>query len=436
MVLLGFTAGIAAAQDYEGPTVLSRSGGGIRPYGERIGQDAKLRLYADVSSVYDSGFHPVSVTSAGTLVSTAGDVGFQANIGVYGTKRWRRSSLGLDFNSSYIDYLKNTYFNGSSDFVGLEYGNQLDRKNLLTGTVSAGTSNSVFGAGSGLLGSPLGNVLPSSDVFDARVYFISGGMGISHQQTARLGFELRADAFQVERHSSSLVSARGYSPKAAITYRINRRTTIGGTYNFFHYDFPRAFGETNIHAAMALYGYEINRMWRVEVQGGAFVADSAGARVVNVDPVVRALLGISSVTEAFSRVVLLPNAQFRLAGKTKNSQFGMGMYRGPAAGNGVTLASSQQTGFADYGYVFSKNLTLSASFGLSQASSLSDTTGRFSMYYTNTGLTYHTGRNLVMHLNGNYRFSAVKSLSANNVDAFRVTLGFGWTGTEQELLRH
>jgi hypothetical protein len=416
-----------AAQEYEGPTVLSRSGGGVRPYGEQIGEDPKIRMYVEGTAIYDYGFLPVSITSTGQLNNLGGQEGYEGHLGIYGTKRWRRTSLGIDYNGAYRGYVKDSSLNGADNFLGLEYGNQVDRKTLLTGSLSAGTSSRVFSFANSLIGVPLGNILPTSDIFDSRVYYINGGMGISRQLTSRLGFEIRADAFRVDRQASQLISAEGYSPKASLSYRLNRRNTIGSIYNFIHYDYPRAFGEANVHVAMGFWQYDISQFWKFEIQAGAFAANSAGTETVAAAPIVQQLLGVTSISEAFSRVVVLPNAQIMLSGKTGNSSLHFAVYRGAGAGNGVTLASAQQSASAQYAYAFSKALTFALNATYTGAVGLTDSSDRFTILFGGFDITYHSGRSLVYTMRGQYRKAEITSPIENFArNAFQIGLGVGW----------
>ena len=418
--------GVVAAQEYEGPTVLSRSGGGIRPYGQRVGDEAKMRVFISAEAIYDYGFVPISTGSTGAVNRIGGQLGYQGRVGIYGTKRWRRTSLGLDYTGLYRGYKDATYYNGADNFLGLEFGDQVDRKTLVTGTVTAGTSNRVFGFANNLIGSPLGNILPTTDIFDARVYFLSGGMGLSHQVTNRFGFELRAEAFRVERHSASLISAQGYSPKASLSYRINRRQTAGVIYHFNHYDYPRAFGETNVHVFMGFWNYAINRLWKFESQGGAFVADTAGTRKVDADPIVQQLLGVKSVSEAFSRVVTLPNAQLRLIGKTGNSTITFGAYRGVGAGNGITLAASEQSGTLSYNYVVTKNVSVSVNGTYTGAAGLSSSADRYTTYSAGASVEYNSPNFISYSLSSRYRHTNARVATTFNTDSYQVSLGLGW----------
>ena len=417
---------VVAAQEYEGPTVLSRSGGGIHAYGARVGEEAKLRVYAAVEAIYDYGFLPISTDKTGLISRVGGQPGYEGRIGVYGTKRWHRSSLGLDYTGTYRGYVQNTYFNGADNFLGLEYGNQVNRSTLVTGSVTAGTSNRVFSFANNLVGSPLGNILPTTDIFDARTYYLNGGMGISHQLSSRLGFEIRAEAFRVERHSASLISVEGYTPKASLSYRVNRRLTVGSIYNFFHYDYPKAFGETNAHVVMPYFSYEFNRLWRLETQGGFFIADNAGTRSVAADPIVQQLLGVRTINEAFSRVVTLPNAQVRLFGRSGNSTIQFTAYRGVGAGNGITLASTEQSGSLSYYYVISRNLTVSLRSTYTGAAGLSATADRYTTFSGGGTVEYASPNSLTYSLTGQYRYTSSKVVQNFNADSYRVGISVGW----------
>ena len=426
LLIAAAACGVLSAQEYEGPTVLSRSGGGIRAYGSRVGEEAKMRVFLNAGAIYDYGFLPISTGAGGLVSKVGGQFGYEGRMGIYGTKRWRRASLGLDYTGTYRGYTKNTSYNGSDHFLGLEFGDQLSRRTMLNGSLTAGTSNRVFGFSGALIGSPLGNLLPTTDIFDARTYFLNGGMGLSHQVNSRLGIELRGEGFRVERHSGSLVSVEGYSPKASVSYRLNRRNTVGTIYNFYHYDYTRQFGESNVHVAMAYWGYEINRLWRFETQGGVFLADTAGTRTVPADPIVRQLLGVQNVSEAFSRVVTLPNAQVRLTGKTGNSTFSLAAYRGVGAGNGVTLASSETSGSLTYLYIVSKNGTASFRGSYTGAAGLSSTADRYTTVSSGFSLDYTPPNFISYSFNGQYRHSISKIATSFTHDTFQVGLSAGW----------
>src|SRR5438046_1068745 len=79
------SCGVLAAQEYEGPTVLSRSGGGVHTYGGRVGENAKLRIFASVQAIYDYGFLPISTNNTGAVNSLTGHFGYEGRLGVYGT---------------------------------------------------------------------------------------------------------------------------------------------------------------------------------------------------------------------------------------------------------------------------------------------------------------------------------------------------------------
>jgi hypothetical protein len=433
--VLGAAQNAAIAQEYEGPTILSRSAGGVRQRGERIGQDAHLRVFFSVSALYEGGLLPVSVDSKGALVNQGGQFGVEGLFGVYGTKRWKRSSVGLDYNGTYRNYTKNQYYNGSDNFLGLSYGNQLDRKSLVTAGLTAGTSSRVFSALGSLGSTSLTSILPADDIFDARTYFLFGGMGISRMESNRFGYEMRGDAFRVERHSKSLISAEGYSAKAAVSYRLDLRRRVGVNYAFTHFDYPKAFGEADIHSTTFFYNQQFNRLWSVQGEFGGYVASTAGAKLVALDPVISALLGMTSITQAYARTVVLPTGQVTLTGKTKNSGLALTAFRGPSAGNGVSIATSTESYSGNYSYVWSKQFTTTAQARYSRSSDLSNTAGTYTTYLAGVGAEYQTRSNLDFTLRGHFRRMNVAAFNVLGRNAFEVVLGVGWNSSDLGLFR-
>ena len=434
VLILGMTHGAAYAQEYEGPTVLSRSGGGVRPQGERSGEDPKLRLFISANAIYTNGNLPAQTDSNGNLVQANADFGFQASFGVYGTRRWKRTSLGIDYTGDYRQYARTSNYNGSNNYLGLTYGNQVNRRTLVSGSVTAGTTNTAFGGLNGLVGTQVGNILPTTDIFDTRTYFLYGGMGISRQESNRLGYELRGNAFRVERHANTLVSVEGYTAAASGSYRLDLRQRVGVTYNFTHFDYPKAFGEADINSATIFYSYQLSRLWRAQIDVGGYLTSSAGSRTVLLDPAIFALLGIRSVTEAFERTVALPTTTISLDGKTKNSTFHLSAFRGVGAGNGLSLTTSEQSISAIYDYAWNRSITTTANGYFSRSTSLSNSAGSFVIYTANLGASYQTRRRINYHLAALYRHSNVSTLRVYGHDSYEMSLGVGWSATDFSFL--
>ena len=164
------------------------------------------------------------------------------------------------------------------------------------------------------------------------------------------------------------------------------------------------------------------------------MASTAGSRLVALDPVIAALLGITSVPQAFSRTVLLPTGQLSLKGTTKNSTLMLTAFLGPSSGNGVTLAAATQTFSATYGYLFSKRLTGSFSGRFARSSNLGYTAENYSIYSTGFNADYQARPNIAYTFNTMYRHSTVRALNLFGRDVFEVGIGIGWNSSDFGLL--
>ena len=293
-----FTTG-AFAQVYEGPSVLSR-GGSARPYGQRAGRDANIRGYVSVQAFADSGFFPATVSPTGGPTVSGTQFGMEGTVGAYGIKRFRQGQAGIDYNGTFRHYPQASGLNGTDHFLGVDFKFQLNRSMMLKGQTTLGTSSRVFSFAN-VVGGGLGSsFLPLNDLFDARVYFARTSMGLTYNITRRLQLDLHADGFVIRRNKA-LVGVNGYSPGASLTYRMNQRQWVGALFNFIHFDYPKAFGESDIQLLGGVFVHNFTKRWQAELTAGAYRVDVAGTRRVEADPIVQQLLGIRFISEAFSQ---------------------------------------------------------------------------------------------------------------------------------------
>src|SRR5689334_9605644 len=124
--------------NYLGPGVLSRGAGDI---GLRSGQEVALRYYFNVAGVYDTGLQPFSVDQAGKLIQVNGLYGEQVDVGAYGTHRWKRALLGLDYRGNFTHYENNSFYDGSNHNLTLGYTLQQSRRIVYEMQATAGTSS-------------------------------------------------------------------------------------------------------------------------------------------------------------------------------------------------------------------------------------------------------------------------------------------------------
>ena len=429
---------VAWSQVYEGPSVLSRGGNGsFRPYGERVGRNTSIRMYLDTSGVYDTGILPYELDSNGNLVNPGGLYGVEAGVGVFGKKTTRFASFGVDYRGTYRHYprannnaLFKNNFNGSDHFLGIDGKKRQGRQIYYEGHLTGGTSNRVFSFGSFLLGNSFSNTLPVNEIFDMRIYSLTGGASMTYQATSRVSFNVGGDALWVRRASSALTGVNGFMPHASVGYQINRHTTIGAVYQFQHFDYAKAFGESDVQMGTFVVSHQFSKWASLEVGSGVFRADSAGTRTVAADPIIQKLLGLQTVVESFSRVTnrVTTSALFTAAGK--KARLAGGYTRMPSAGNGLTLLAMTDTASANLSYTADRKLSFGVTGAYTRTNSISnDFNGAFITKFVGATTNYTIGRRFGLNGSVMYRNLDVP-LGTTLRNSYRVSMGLTWTPSE------
>lgn len=363
---------------YGGPGIATR---GARQAGTRGSESVSIRPYAGISGIADSGLTAVSLNEQGEIVNPGRLYGVEANVGAYGTKTWRRSQLGLDYQGNYRHYSRQTFYNGSDHLLNLSFGRQLSRTTAFSLTTLAGTTSRSIGGtyGLGLIDPTLlGNTF--TDLFDNRAYFFNVSGGLTTVFGGRNQVQFSGGAFAVRRQSKALVGMNGQMATGTYARQVNRRTSVGLVYAFFHVDYPRVFGEADAHTLMLQVSRQIGRSWSIDLGGGAFLSDFAGVRVVAVDPVIAELFGTTTGREAFNTVNVSSAFQIRIARSRRRSQFSAGYSRGANPGNGVLLINRMESATVNYTYNSGLKWSFSGYGGYISQTGAGSYSGSYSIY--------------------------------------------------------
>ncbi|MBL8175181.1 MAG: hypothetical protein JNK48_10950 [Bryobacterales bacterium] len=334
---------------YGGPGVATQGG---RAAGNRGSEPVSIRPYASVMGVVDNGVIAVGLDENGNLTNPGALYGVQANVGVYGSKSWRRNTVGLDYQGSYRHYSAKTFYNGSDHLMSLHYGTQLSRRSALSFRSTAGTSSRTTG---GLFGMGFidPNLFPGTtllDLFDNRAYFADVSGDLNRQIGSRTFVSAGGGAFAVRRQSKALVGLNGQRATGAINRQLSRRTFLGANYQYMHVDYPRVFGEADVHTVMLQMSRQFGRQWNLTMAGGVFRIDFAGVRTVEVDPVIAELFGLTTGREAFNAINVSSSFSASLSRSMRSGYFGLSYARGANPGNGVLLVNRQERFGANYTY--------------------------------------------------------------------------------------
>jgi hypothetical protein len=384
-------APFASAQpgSYLGPGILSRGAGDI---GNRSGSQVDLRFYADVTGVYDTGIQPYSVDSKGNLVTVNGLYGIQMDLGAYGSHRWRRALLGLDYSGSFTHYPGASYFDGTSQNLKLGFTYQKSRRIAFDLRAVGGTTNYGYGA-PGFYGTQDGSAnsfvnTPTSLLFDNRYYYLQTTADVNFIQSARTIYTIGGDGFWVRRQASGLAGTNGYNLRGSVQHRLSKTKTVGATYEHMHFDFPPAFGQSDIDGAELFFANSWGRRWTYSVSAGAFLAQVQGIEQVTLDPVIAALLGTNFSERAFYRRNVYPSGRALLNGNFRSSQISFSYSQQVTPGNGVYLTSIQKGGSASYTYSGIRNWSMGISGGYTTLQGLGQGLQPYSSITGSTNVTY------------------------------------------------
>ena len=379
---------------------------GAGTIGNRSGQQVDLRFYAGVNGFYNSSIQPVAVDSKGNLITINGLEGVSASLGLYGTHSWRTALLGVDYEGNFQAYIGNSAYDGTNQSLVLGYTLQESRRLSFSGQLIGGIFSNALG-GIGILAatpSTTSNVvaIPTTLLFDSRAYYVQGGLDVTYTLTPRTSFTFGGQGFEVWRQSQYLVGMEGYNARGTVEHKLNKNTSVGFTYQRQHFDFPKAFGQADIDSGELFVGTNLGARWQLTVRGGVYHAEVKGLQTVALNPVVAALLGQSSSTQAFYQSNFSPSGQVSLTRKFKMASLNFSYAQMVVPGNGVYLTSKADTGSASYGYTGIRKVSSSVSGGYNSLSSIGQGIPPYKMYNGGAGMTYTLPYSL--HLTGRYDY--------------------------------
>ncbi len=346
LLILASAAPVLA--QYAGPAILSR---GEVPAALRTAQ-ITFRPYLDVTAVYDTGLAGFFVGSQSTLVNAAA-AGVELTGGLSGVHSWKHTQIGLDYQGSFRQYNRKTYYGGPNQSLMLGISHQLSRHVTLALRETAG----LFSQNYGLLAlpqtvpfDPSTSYIPATDYFDNRTLYTATQADLIFQRSRRLSYDFGADGFLVRRRSSALYGVTSATARGDVQYRITRHTTVGANYSYSHYGFTGVFSSTDLHAISGTYAVRLTR--RLEFTGfaGVMRMETKFVQNVPVDPIIVDLLGIRLGTQVIYHVQYLPNFQGRLSRTFHNGVAYVSGGHTVTPGNGLFLTSTTTSAMAGYDF--------------------------------------------------------------------------------------
>jgi hypothetical protein len=424
---MGGMGGTGGGGGFGGPAVLGRGAGSST--GQRGGADTAINFSAGILGTIDSGLTGFQLDSNGNL-SNASLKGIDGFASIFGVKRLRRGSFGVNFSGHYRQYSNGGNFNGADQSIGLFFSRQVTKRSMFSTNLSATTTNRPFGiAAIGIPIDPNANALfaPSGDIFDNRIYFANGGVEYTLQKSARLSFGINGSGFITRRTGGVLFGVNGTANGANVAYRISRRQTISAGYQFFMFNFTRNFGDSYGHGGFLGYSAQLGKRTQFSLQAGATRLESLGLRSSQVDPVIAALIGINTVQEVFYGISILPTGQATLT-YTPNRLHSFGASAAVMAnpGNGVINTSRNTAGGVTYTYSGIRNLGLSANVFYTKMASLVGDNQAFESIQAMGNVSRRLNNQIFATFSGGNRKFLGTGFSAFSRNSYFVSCGLTW----------
>jgi hypothetical protein len=406
-----------------GPSVFSRDSGLLA---QRGGKLIDLRLYGEITGVYDSALAPAPAVQNGPAKALP-DYGVEYGLGLIGSRRWRHARLSIEYKGMFREYAKDSLLNGSDQFLDLAY-NQLLRPHLTLDLKEiAGTTTVANGEFSYL---PLTNTdsfaLPANELFDSRTNYDESRVDLLWQKTARLSFDFGAEGFVVRRQYPGLAGLNGYSARAGVAYRLTRRQTVGLTYQHTYFDFQNLFGNAQLQTAAIAYSVSLSRTVDLQMQVGGTRLNSSGLTEVSLDPAIAAIVGQNIAVVTFSRVLYVPLADARLVERFRHASLILGFSSGISPGNGVYLTSRQTAATGGLSYTGAHKFTAALNASYNRLATLGQTLPLYTNLQGGGGLTYRLSGDTYIELRYDYRHYSTQNL-LYKMDSNRISLGVAFS---------
>ncbi|HEY2842306.1 MAG TPA: hypothetical protein VGJ09_01600, partial [Bryobacteraceae bacterium] len=221
-----------------------------------------------------------------------------------------------------------------------------------------------------------------------RASFLQSSLDASLIKSERTSFTFGGEGFGIWRKAEGLIGMEGYDLHGTVHYRWSKRTTVGASYQHSHYDYPKAFGESDINMYSGILATQFGEYWTLAVRAGIYQAEVIGLQQVAVDPEIAALLGVTSTVQTFYRKSTLPQWDVKIARRFQRANLTLQYSQGASAGNGVYLTSREQSGNAGLSYATSTKLSFSASGGYSSLKGIGQSLQPYSQFVGGGGVTY------------------------------------------------
>lgn len=391
----------------------------------------RLRAFVAGEGIYDSG---LTTLSADGVIGNTGATGVETRWGAYGSKAYRRSAYGLDYQGDYRHYGGLSNWNGSSQTLSLSYSSQPLRRVSFDLSALAGSTNRAFGVNTSSLN--LGNfsqlAQPTTSFFDLRTNFVGGTGAVTLIHSARLSSNYSGSGFSVRRRNR-LPGVDAVTGRADVSYRLGRRTTVGMDITYYKFDYTNSFGDTNVIDPGILFSTQLGRNFEFGARVGVMRVESFGVTLVNFSPEVAALLGTGQTSEIFYLRTFQASGGLQLLRRLKRGSISAMAQIAPSPGNGLLYASRQFSVTGQASWNLTRELSFSGGGGSTRLRSVTSQAGAYQQYIFGGGLTYKLSRSLSLISRVDRRVSRIELVRGIGLNGTRFTAGIAFSPSDVPL---
>lgn len=327
----------------------------------RRSQNVRLRYFASVSGVYDSGL--TSYVAGPNGVISSASWGTEIRGGIYGTKSWRQTDLSLSFVGGYRAYTQASSLNGYDQGLTLGVSHQFSPKFFLQTSNVVSTANRSFGYGygfvtPGLAGDPAFNPVNQNDIYDARFFMVSNSNSLIYQFGPRLSVSAGGGPYLTKR-IDTLITSYGVQAAGDLSYRLTRSQTLTGSYQFFQFNYSNQYGNSAVSQVAIAWAAQVRR-WDFKLMAAGAAVESEGSQVVKIDPDIAAIVGFSQGYQAFYSKNYFPVFRASANSRYPKATVGVSAFQQISPGNGVILTSMFRGGMAYVSYTGLRKWTATA----------------------------------------------------------------------------
>ena len=351
--------------DYTGPSVLSRSYTLSRPM---IPRDLKWQVSLGVTYSWDFGQVP-NFTGVNESYPSSIAQSRSANWGLNGMHVWKHDRVGVSYTGNYSQYSVGN-LTGFNHTLNLDYSHRFSRRLTFQFVESAQDLSQNYSLENPALepGSSVANInlatSPNVQLLENTVRQTTSTASMTFQQTHRLSYNVSTTYFEIGRTGQGLVGMTGQQIGADVNYRWSRKMTVGAYYSYTNYQYSHNILQSDASSQGLIYSYAISPRVQLRTRIGATNIESLGYASVPLSPDLAAILGEgSTIINAYTHNWISDISVELVKSFRRSRAASLAYARGESPGNGVLLASVQQSISAGYTMnLFRRRLPVSAGF--------------------------------------------------------------------------